>query len=548
MSYNSVGGITSKIQNHTKAGQEQKKTTYNLAYVYGSEQPHAPKQIGDNTYTYDANGNQTGWKDNKTAQERKLMWDEENRIRSIADNGAFYHYAYDAAGERVWKGKSTGQRIFVNGEWVAGNGSLGNYIVYVNPYLVLKSGGYTKHYYIEGQRIVSKLGGGFENNTPTRAGNGKVDYDNIHRKVFDGIVKNLKFLGADGQILTAGKSGKIPPGQVSGTGNISEASRYFYHPDHLGSTSYVTDVTGEVYQHLEYFAFGETFVEEHSNTDRTPYLFNGKELDEETGLYYYGARYYDPRTSVWQSVDPEAELYNAQSPYCYSLNNPINLNDPNGKNPEWPVPNTIPIALSRIKSLGVSKGNFGAMNVYYNYLPRSSPRELYERNQRIKNAEDMNNLLGEAIEHPLMVIINEAANIKISNEKHEILNEASKIENAFKEKQQFNDRAKEANILMDNIDIANRSDVFGEKLDENTILDLTNYSMISKYGDSEKLSNPLYKGLFKGGNSKEYLEKLKGLSNKFKDEFKSVNLNKLDGPPNMDNSRARKYKFKGGDE
>jgi len=38
-------------------------------------------------------------------------------------------------------------------------------------------------------------------------------------------------------------------------------------------------------------------------------LFNGKELDEETGLYYYGARYYDARTSVWQSVDPMAEKF-----------------------------------------------------------------------------------------------------------------------------------------------------------------------------------------------------------------------------------------------
>lgn len=258
------------------------------------------------------------------------MWDEENRIRAIEDNGAFYHYAYDASGERVWKGKSTGQSVFVNGELKAGNGSLGNFIVYVNPYLVLKSGGYTKHYYIEGQRIVSKLGGGFDNNTPNQAGNGKVDYNNIHRKVFDGIVKNLKFLGADGQILTAGKSGKIPPGQVTGTGNISEAFRYFYHPDHLGSTSYVTDATGEVYQHLEYFAFGETFVEEHSNTDRTPYLFNGKELDEETGLYYYGARYYDARTSVFQSVDRLSEKYPGLSSYQYAGNNPVMFVDFNG--------------------------------------------------------------------------------------------------------------------------------------------------------------------------------------------------------------------------
>jgi|SRR5690554_4837482 len=46
-------------------------------------------------------------------------------------------------------------------------------------------------------------------------------------------------------------------------------------------------------QHIEYFAFGETFVEEHRSSNYSPYKFNGKELDEKTGWYYYGARYYD---------------------------------------------------------------------------------------------------------------------------------------------------------------------------------------------------------------------------------------------------------------
>jgi hypothetical protein len=70
----------------------------------------------------------------KTGQERKIMWDEENRIRSIYNNGSQHHYIYDASGERVIKGKSTGQRIFVNGEWKAGSGGMGTYTVYVNPY------------------------------------------------------------------------------------------------------------------------------------------------------------------------------------------------------------------------------------------------------------------------------------------------------------------------------------------------------------------------------------------------------------------------------
>jgi hypothetical protein len=46
--------------------------------------------------------------------------------------------------------------------------------------------------------------------------------------------------------------------------------------------------------------FGETWVSEHKNTEKLPYLFTSKELDEDTGLYYFGARYYDPRTSVWR--------------------------------------------------------------------------------------------------------------------------------------------------------------------------------------------------------------------------------------------------------
>lgn len=61
------------------------------------------------------------------------------------------------------------------------------------------------------------------------------------------------------------------------------------------------------------------------------YKFNGKELDQETGLYYYGARYYDPKGSLWLSVDPHAERYPSMSPYSAMANNPINVIDPDGR-------------------------------------------------------------------------------------------------------------------------------------------------------------------------------------------------------------------------
>ena len=308
---------------------------------------HAPVHIGEQKYSYDANGNQTGWTHDVSGQRRQIIWDEENRICAIADNGSAHHYIYDASGTRVLKGKSNGQSIRVNGEWKAGSGNMGNYTVYVNPYLVLRSGGYTKHYYIEGQRIVSKLGSGLNNKGkgPLKAGSEKVNYSKKQQDSREGIVKNLKWLGQDGQLLTAGNSGKTPPGQLkkikggsddgSGKGKDkggkdAEKFQYFYHPDHLGSTSYITDASGEVYQHLEYFAFGETFVEEHSNRKHTPYKFNGKELDEETGLYYYGARYYDAKTSIFISTDPHMESYPGWTPYNYCANNPVNITDPTG--------------------------------------------------------------------------------------------------------------------------------------------------------------------------------------------------------------------------
>lgn len=63
--------------------------------------------------------------------------------------------------------------------------------------------------------------------------------------------------------------------------------------------------------------------------------FTGKELDSETGLglYYFGARYYDPAIGRWLSVDPMADKYPFLSPYNYVANNPLNIIDPDGR--DW---------------------------------------------------------------------------------------------------------------------------------------------------------------------------------------------------------------------
>ena len=98
---------------------------------------------------------------------------------------------------------------------------------------------------------------------------------------------------------------------------------FFYHSDHLGSTSHITDKDANITQFDAYLPYGELLVDEHSSSEDMPYKFNGKELDEETGLYYYGARYMDPKISMWLGVDPLMEKYPEISPYSYCANNPI---------------------------------------------------------------------------------------------------------------------------------------------------------------------------------------------------------------------------------
>jgi RHS repeat-associated protein len=87
-------------------------------------------------------------------------------------------------------------------------------------------------------------------------------------------------------------------------GHFPETGQAFYHPDHLGSSWYITNVLGKTSQHLEYTPFGETFIEENTNSFKIAYLFNGEGRDE-TGYYQYANRYYDPALSQWLSIDPD---------------------------------------------------------------------------------------------------------------------------------------------------------------------------------------------------------------------------------------------------
>ena len=84
--------------------------------------------------------------------------------------------------------------------------------------------------------------------------------------------------------------------------------------------------------------FPVTYSVTHSHTDHpslitlhSSHTFSAKERDSETGLSYFGARYYSSDLSIWLSVDPMASKYPSLSPYVYCANNPVKLVDPNGE-------------------------------------------------------------------------------------------------------------------------------------------------------------------------------------------------------------------------
>jgi RHS repeat-associated protein len=131
---------------------------------------------------------------------------------------------------------------------------------------------------------------------------------------------------------TAGTATHIygPKGRLAKRTTINqETNTYYYHTDHLGSTRLITDESGNVTADVTYKPFGESALtgsEDH-------YLFNGKQMDS-TGLYYYGARYYDPVLGRFLTRDTEKRTYKISqglNRYSYCRNNPLSYVDPDGR-------------------------------------------------------------------------------------------------------------------------------------------------------------------------------------------------------------------------
>ncbi len=291
-----LGNMTSKVS--TEAVTPQKtigdNLNYSFNYVYDEKFAHRLTSAGDRHYQYDANGNiiceqdgtfESGGDDDsyhKITQEtedvystdygwglfkeddasglhkkaryrRTYTWNERNQLVSSVDSNYNTGYVYGQDGQRSNKYTQSSETLYFNKMWTRHTDS-GNSVY----------GGQTsKNIYLGETRIVTKLNSGSD---PT-----------YHEELY---------------------------------------KQYFYHSDHLGSASLISDYKGDEYQRIEYTPYGETWVEKTQNTglEYLPYKFTAKELDEETGLYYYGARYLDPKYSMWISTDPALGDYIPKAP------------------------------------------------------------------------------------------------------------------------------------------------------------------------------------------------------------------------------------------
>ena len=300
---------------------------YSLEYEYDRNYAHRVKRIGNRYYSYDENGNvvleqdepitaqdeqryeiqelgenlygvEYGWalenedEQNKVGSssvyKRRYRWNERNLMQESSENRQSVYYRYGADGQRALKSSNQSETLYFNTMW--------SWLHNSSAYNTERE---SKHIYLGSERLVTRTNGA----------------------------------GTQGNTYTA------------------QVSTYYYHSDHLGSAQLITDNEGKEYERIEYTPYGEYWIEKRAPENKTlPFKFTGKERDEETGLYYYGARYLDPKTSRWLSTDPALSDYMAGSNagaggiynqvnfnlYHYAGNNPIKYTDPDGKKQNLP--------------------------------------------------------------------------------------------------------------------------------------------------------------------------------------------------------------------
>ncbi len=291
---------------------------------------------------------------------RHHWWNEADQLTAVVDNGHCAFYGYDGNGDRAYKLTGVTSIDQYNAGQETFHMHFNDAVLYVNPYFVVTPKGYTKHYYNGSQRIAAQIGQlenlpndiidtsavaterianacayiqsllspDIELQPDTTATFVDIDGDMYDELQWQCTEEDLAWnieMQCDSNILLPilSKDTSHLDNRVSGI--------YYYHPDHLGSATWITNSARKAVQFIHYMPFGEMWYNQQGSAYNERYKFTGKERDEETGYDYFGARYYVPEIPIWLSVDPLADKYPNISPYAYCGWNPVKFVDPDGK-------------------------------------------------------------------------------------------------------------------------------------------------------------------------------------------------------------------------
>lgn len=272
-----VGGNIERVSHQPLDG----TAGWTRQYAYASDSNHLLKTSlpGDEpgtlsaTYQHDAAGNMT-----HMPHLSEMHWDHANRLSlTVLSGGGTVYFAYDSIGQRV-------RKVYEHGGLVEVHADLGGYELYRKR-----------------DAVTGKL---------------QLERQTLHVMDDRGRLALIETKTVDTRLPAFTPSTRIR----------------FQLEDHLGSAVMELDESGGVMSYEGYFPHGSTaFRASDSTVEVSPkrYRYTGKERDAESGLYYYGARYYAPWLARWASCDP-AGMADGPNLYTYTRNNPLRFKDPTG--------------------------------------------------------------------------------------------------------------------------------------------------------------------------------------------------------------------------
>jgi RHS repeat-associated protein len=254
-------------------------------------------------YTYDKNGN----RDTETITQRYPVfrkYNYDNTHTQLVSNGK-YNFTYDSNGNLTKKETIIGPKVVWRYE----------YDLFNRLTKVTKDDQVAAEYMYDESRLRIKKTSPKTSVYYVFDVGGNVLYEQENREYIEYVyILEKNFARVDGNL-------------DNGIGK-----KYFYHTDHLGSTVLVTDEAGKQVWSAEYTPFGK--VASHEGELEHAAKFTGKDLDEDTGLYYFNARWYDQEVGRFVSEDPGDDPNNPNL-YTYCANNPLINTDPSGTESKW---------------------------------------------------------------------------------------------------------------------------------------------------------------------------------------------------------------------